>query len=31
MSNELAGRRIAFLVANSGVEQAELTRPVAGR
>ncbi|MEA2207477.1 MAG: protease [Blastocatellia bacterium] len=25
MSNELAGRRIAFLVANSGVEQVELT------
>ncbi|MBM9468396.1 type 1 glutamine amidotransferase domain-containing protein [Nakamurella leprariae] len=27
MSNELAGRTIAFLVANSGVEQAELTQP----
>lgn len=27
MSNELAGKRIAFLVANSGVEQVELTRP----
>jgi protease I len=27
MSNELAGRRIAFLVANVGVEQVELTRP----
>ncbi len=27
MSNELAGQRIAFLVANSGVEQVELTRP----
>ena len=27
MSNELAGRRIAFLVANVGVEQVELTSP----
>jgi protease I len=27
MSNELAGKRIAFLVANAGVEQAELTSP----
>jgi protease I len=27
MSNELSGRRIAFLVANSGVEQVELTSP----
>jgi protease I len=27
MSNELSGQRIAFLVANSGVEQVELTRP----
>jgi protease I len=27
MSNELSGKRIAFLVANSGVEQVELTRP----
>jgi protease I len=27
MSNELAGKRIAFLVANSGVEQVELTTP----
>jgi hypothetical protein len=27
VSNELAGKRIAFLVANSGVEQVELTRP----
>ena len=27
MSNELAGRRIAFIVANSGVEQVELTQP----
>jgi len=27
MSNELAGKRIAFLVSNSGVEQAELTSP----
>ena len=27
MSNELTGKRIAFLVANSGVEQVELTRP----
>ena len=27
MSNELAGKRIAFLVANAGVEQAELTMP----
>jgi protease I len=27
MSNELAGKRIAFLVANAGVEQVELTRP----
>jgi protease I len=27
MSNELAGKRIAFLVANAGVEQVELTSP----
>ncbi len=27
MTNELAGLRIAFLVANEGVEQVELTRP----
>ena len=27
MSNELSGRRIAFLVANAGVEQIELTNP----
>ena len=27
MSNELSGKRVAFLVANSGVEQIELTRP----
>jgi len=27
MSNELAGRRIAFLVANEGVERVELTSP----
>jgi putative intracellular protease/amidase len=27
MSNELAGNRIAFLVANAGVEQVELTSP----
>jgi protease I len=27
VSSELAGKRIAFLVANSGVEQVELTRP----
>ncbi|HEX4395098.1 MAG TPA: type 1 glutamine amidotransferase domain-containing protein [Mycobacterium sp.] len=27
MSNELQGQRIAFLVANSGVEQVELTTP----
>jgi putative intracellular protease/amidase len=27
MSGELAGKRIAFLVANAGVEEAELTRP----
>lgn len=27
MSNELASKRIAFLVANAGVEQVELTRP----
>lgn len=27
MTNELNGKRIAFLVANSGVEQVELTRP----
>ena len=27
MSNELAGRRIAFLVANAGVERVELTSP----
>ena len=27
MSNELSGKRVAFLVANAGVEQVELTRP----
>lgn len=27
MSNELAGRRIAFLTANEGIEQVELTSP----
>jgi protease I len=27
MADELSGRRIAFLVANEGVEQVELTRP----
>ena len=27
MSNELSGKRIAVMVANSGVEQVELTRP----
>jgi len=27
MAGELAGKRVAFLVANQGVEQAELTRP----
>lgn len=27
MSDELAGKRIAFLVANAGVEQVELTSP----
>jgi protease I len=27
MSNELTGKRVAFLVANSGVEQVELTTP----
>jgi len=27
VSDELSGKRIAFLVANSGVEQVELTRP----
>jgi protease I len=27
MSNELQGKRIAFLVANQGVEQVELTSP----
>lgn len=27
MANELEGKKIAFLVANSGVEQVELTRP----
>jgi protease I len=27
MSNELTGQRIAFLVANAGVEQVELTSP----
>jgi len=27
MSNELSGKRIAFLVANTGVEQVELTEP----
>src|SRR3984885_16383308 len=30
MSNELAGKRIAFLVANVGVEQVELTSPWQG-
>jgi protease I len=27
MANELEGRRIAFMVANEGIEQVELTRP----
>jgi protease I len=27
VSNELSGRKIAFLVANEGIEQVELTRP----
>ena len=27
MANELAGKRIAFLVANAGVEEVELTSP----
>src|SRR5690348_15306314 len=27
MANELSGKKIAFLVANEGVEQVELTRP----
>ena len=27
MANELSGKKIAFLVANEGVEQAELTQP----
>jgi protease I len=27
MANELSGRQIAFLVANEGVEEVELTRP----
>jgi protease I len=27
MSNELSGKRVAFLVANQGVEQVELTGP----
>ncbi len=27
MSNELSGKRVAFLVSNSGVEQVELTTP----
>lgn len=27
MTNELAGKRIAFLVANAGVEEVELTKP----
>jgi protease I len=27
MTNELAGRRVAFMIANEGVEQAELTEP----
>ena len=27
MANELTGKRIAFVVANEGVEQVELTRP----
>ena len=27
MANELQGKKIAFLVANSGVEEAELVRP----
>jgi putative intracellular protease/amidase len=27
MSNELSGKRLAFLVANAGVEQVELTSP----
>lgn len=29
MANELDGRRVAFLVANEGVEQVELTEPLA--
>jgi protease I len=28
MSDQLKGRRIAFLVANEGVEQVELTEPL---
>lgn len=27
MANELAGRRVAFMVANEGIEQVELTQP----
>ncbi len=27
MGNELRGRRIAFMIANEGVEQIELTKP----
>ena len=27
MSNEISGKRVAFLVANEGIEQAELTEP----
>ena len=27
MANELSGKRVAFLVANEGIEQVELTRP----
>ena len=30
MAHELKGKRIAFLVANSGVEQVELTTPWEG-
>jgi hypothetical protein len=29
MANELQGRRIAFMVANEGIEQVELTEPAA--
>lgn len=27
MANELHGRRVAFMIANEGVEQIELTKP----